>query len=471
MLRRHPTTVACTATVLAAFLVTPVAWGETLTDIARLTLETNPDITEMVNERLIRNELAEEARAGHRPRVDFIGEIGWEATRSPATRGRRAAAGLNPKDFVDLTRRQMQIDGRWTVYDGQRTVADIAGRLDSADASAYLLRDAAERVTRAVAENYVSVQRDRELVELSQQNLLDHQRIHDQIRQRAESGVGRQADLDQADARLALSESNVVSSEAKLEDTRAAYARVVGDFPPEAMEPAAPVRAQLPESLPEAVRIAEYEHPLVLATEADLAASQEGIRIAESAFHPTIEGQLVARYGDDLDGIEGYDQDFMARVNVDYNLFRGFADEARVRRSEALVKQAQDSREIAIREVAEQVRLAWNQLTSAERRFATLERHVESTQRARDAYRQQFNIGERSLLDLLDSENELFEARRDLVAARADYATAIYGVLAGMGRLTADLQLTLPEQAEPMEVRARTNPDRDLSTSPTMRAE
>ena len=464
MLRRHPTTLACTATVLAAFLATPT-WGETLADVARMTLETNPDITELVNERLIRNELAEEARAGHRPKVDFIGEIGWEGTRSPATRARRSAQGLNPKEFVDLTRRQAQIDGRWNFYDGKRTIADIAGRLDSADASAYLLRDAAERVTRAVAQRYVEVQRDRELVELSEQNLLDHQRIHDQIKQRADSGVGRQADFDQADARLALSESNVVSSEAKLEDTRAAYARVVGDFPPEAMEPAAPVRAQLPEKLVDAVIIAEHEHPLVLATEADLAAAEEGITIAKSAFHPTLQAQLVARYGDDLDGIEGYDQDFIARLNVDYNLFNGFADEARVRRSETLVKQGQDAREIAIREVAEQVRLAWNQLNSAERRFATLERHVESTQRARDAYRQQFNIGERSLLDLLDSENELFEARRDLVAARADYATAIYGVMAGMGRLAGELQLTLPEQAEPLEVRLRTNPEREYSTS------
>ena len=462
MLRRHPTTVACTATVLAAILATPIAWGETLTDVARLTLETNPDITELVNERLIRDELAEEARAGHRPKVDFIGEIGREATRSPATRARRDE---RPDKFVYLNRRQAQIDGRWTLWDGERTLANIAGRLDSADAGAYLLRDAAERVTRAVAQNYVEVLRDRELVELSQQNLLDHQRIHDQIKQRADSGVGRQADLDQADGRLALSESNVVSSEAKLEDTRAAFARVVGTFPPEAMEPAAPVRAQLPETLVEAVRIAEHEHPLVLATEADLAAAEEGIRIAESAFHPNVEGQLVARYGDDLDGIKGYDQDFIARLNVDYNLFNGYADKARVRRSETLVKQAQDAREIAIREVAEQVRLAWNQFTSAERRFVTLERHVESTQRARDAYRQQFNIGDRSLLDLLDSENELFEARRDLVAARADYAAAIYGVMAGMGRLTSELQLALPEQAEPMEVRARTNPDRDLSTT------
>jgi adhesin transport system outer membrane protein len=286
--------------VLAAFLATPT-WGETLADVARMTLETNPDITELVNERLIRNELAEEARAGHRPKVDFIGEIGWEGTRSPATRARRSAQGLNPKEFVDLT--------------GKRTIADIAGRLDSADASAYLLRDAAERVTRAVAQRYVEVQRDRELVELSEQNLLDHQRIHDQIKQRADSGVGRQADFDQADARLALSESNVVSSEAKLEDTRAAYARVVGDFPPEAMEPAAPVRAQLPEKLVDAVIIAEHEHPLVLATEADLAAAEEGITIAKSAFHPTLQAQFVARYGDDLDGIEGYDQDFIARLN------------------------------------------------------------------------------------------------------------------------------------------------------------
>ena len=465
MSRRYPNHVACTLALLSTCLVAPGALAETLTDVARLALETNPDVSEQVHERLVRDELAEEARAGHRPRVDFIGEIGREATRSPATRARR---NERPDKFVYLWRRQAQIDGRWRIFDGMRTRADIAGRLDSADASAYLLRDVAEQVTRDVARSYVAVQRDRELIELSEQNLLDHQRIHDQIRQRSDSGVGRQSDFDQADGRLALSESNLISSEAKLVDTRASYVRVVGTFPPEEMEPAVPTRSQLPETLEEAVRIAEYEHPLVLATEADLAAAMEDIRVAKSAFHPTIEAQLAARYGDDLDGIRGYDQDFIARINVDYNLYRGNADKAHVRRREALVKQAQDAREIALRQVAEDVRLAWNALTSAERRFATLERQVQSTQGARDAYRQQFNLGDRSLLDLLDSENELFEARRDLIEARAQYTTAIYDVLAGMGRLTGELQLALPEQAEPLEVRMRTNPDRDLSTSASM---
>jgi len=465
MPRRHLTTIAGTVVVLAGLLTVPVVQGETLADVARQTLESNPDISDLVHERLIRNELAEEARAGHRPRVDFIGEIGREATRSPATRARRQAAGLDPDKFVYLYRRQAQIDGRWMLYDGQETIAEIARRLDGADSSAYLLQAEAEQVTRAVADNYLSVLSDREQLDLSMQNLQDHQRIHDQIRQRAESGVGRQADLDQADARLALAESNVISSESKLEDTKAAYARVVGAFPPEQMEAPAPSRSQLPPTLVEAVRLAEHEHPLVLATEADLAGAAEGIKVAKSAYHPRIEGQLAARYGDDLDGIEGFDQDFMARFNVDWNLYNGNSDEARIRRSEVVEKQTQDAREIAIREVAKTVRLAWNRFTSAERRFNFLERHVDSSQKARDAYRQQFNIGERTLLDLLDSENELFEARRELVDARANYATAIYGVLAGMGQLVAELQLTLPEQAVPMEVRARTNPDRDLSTA------
>lgn len=461
MIRRH---LLSSAIAVALATTAPLTLGATLTDVVRQTLETNPDVSELVHERAVREELANEARAGNRPKVDFIGEIGREGTRSPATRDARRNAGLDKKEFVDLTRRQAMIDGRWVFYDGEETQAEVARRLDGVDSGAYLLQAEAERVARDVSRNYLAVLRDRELLELAEQNLLDHQRIHDQIRQRASSGVGRQADLDQADGRLALAESNVVSSEAKLEDTRAAYARVVGEFPPEQMESPTPSRMKLPQTAAEAVEIAEHEHPLVLVSEADLAGTAEAVRVAESFYHPRIAANLQARYGDDLDGIEGFDQDFIARINVDYNLYNGLSDAARIRRAEAVQKQAQDRRETAIREVAEETRLAWNALTSAERRLATLERQVESTLRARDAYRQQFNIGERTLLDVLDSENELFEARRELARARADYHIAIYGVQAGMGKLTGELQVALPEQATPLEARQRTNPERQYST-------
>jgi len=461
---RHSTAIACTAMALAGLILAPAAQSATLADVVQQTLQTNPTISDLIYERAVREELAEEARAGNRPKVDFIGEAGWEATRSPATRARRRAAGLDPKEHVDLPRRQALIDGRWVFFDGDRTKAEVARRLDGVDSGAYLLQAEAERITNEVAQNYINVLRDRELVELSQQNLLDHQRIHDQIRERSDSGVGRQADFDQVDGRLALAESNLISSEAKLEDTRAAYARVVGAFPPEQMEPPAVSRQSLPSSVIEATDIAENEHPLVLASEADLAATAEGIRVAKSAFHPTVEANLQARYGDDLDGVEGYDQDFIARVNVGYNLYNGLADQARVRRGEAVQKQAQDARETALRRVAEEVRLAWNALNSAERRLTTLERQVQSSQGARDAYRQQFNLGQRTLLDVLDSENEQFEARRELARARADYNSAIYGVLAGMGRLVSELQQQLPEQAIPLEARVRTNPERAYST-------
>jgi adhesin transport system outer membrane protein len=130
---------------------------------------------------------------------------------------------------------------------------------------------------------------------------------------------------------------------------------------------------------------------------------------------------------------------------------------ARIARSKALLKQVQDNRESALREVTESLRLAWTALHAAERQRSTLERRVQATEKARDAYRQQFNLGDRSLLDLLDSENELFETRRALVEARADYDIAFYRTQSGLARLVAQLGVTLPPQAEPLQARQRTN--------------
>jgi adhesin transport system outer membrane protein len=443
--------------MLAVTLALSEARAESLAEVASQALATHPEILDLVHERQIRDQFVEEGRAGYRPHVDFIGNVGREWTRSPTTRAARRAAGLEDNKHVALWRRQALLDARQLIYDGQGTPAEVQRRLANADSTAYLLQSEAERVTAQVAGVYLEVLRDRELLGLSRQNLLDHQRIHDQIRQRSESGVGRQADFDQADARLALAESNVVSSEASLEDTLASYARAVGAEAPAQAEPVVNQKTSLPESIDAALDIALATHPMILASEADLAAAEELIRVARSRLQPRLELQLAGRYGDDLNGTEGFDQDWMAMLNAEYNLYNGGADMARIARSKALLKQVQDNRESALREVTESLRLAWTALHAAERQRSTLERRVQATEKARDAYRQQFNLGDRSLLDLLDSENELFETRRALVEARADYDIAFYRTQSGLARLVAQLGVTLPPQAEPLQARQRTN--------------
>jgi adhesin transport system outer membrane protein len=429
---------------------------DTLPEVIEYTLATHPQIMSLAHERQARSAFAAEARRGFRPRVNLVGGLGYEWTRSPATRTAQRAAGKPDTDYLDLTRRQVTLDVRQMLFDGWETRSEFDRRAAVADSAAYQLRARGEQLASRAADAYLDLLRASDLLALAEANLENHRTIHGRITERSAAGIGRQAELDQANARLARGESGLVDAETGMHDALTTYLTVVGDVPPEELVRPVPTRDDLPGSLDAALAQATASHPSILATEADIAAAGEQIRNARSLLWPRIELQIAARYGDDLDGISGFDQDWMAMLNFNYNLANGGADRAKVQRSLWVRERARDLRESTIREVTEATRQAWNSVHALERRLDALERGAAATRRARDAYLEQFNLGDRDLLDLLDSENELHDARRALLEGRRDYASALYRLRASMGVLVAHAAATLPDEAEPLVARGRT---------------
>ena len=423
---------------------------DTLPEIVNLTLATHPAFMEMVHERQARDELTNVAQGGFRPRINVRGDIGQEWTRNPTTT-------LFTDDYIDLSRREVEIGLRQTVFDGWATFSEFDRRQAAADASAYQLQALGERISAQVADVYVNLLRDNDLLELANKNMATHEEYLDKISARSGSGVGRGADLDQVEARLAGSQSDVINSETDLKDTLVRYLNLVGYPPLEVLIRPEPTKMDLPASLEAALEMAVREHPAIIATEAAMEESRQQLRNAKSLYWPRIEVGVSTRYGDDLDGVRGFDQDVQLMLYFNYNLYNGGADKAKIQRSVYTIEQARNLREDTIREVRESVRQSWNAFTSTERRMASLERHVSSMGKARDAYREQFRIGDRSLLDVLDGEIELYRSRRTLVEARRDYATALYRLRASMGTLVDHFAAETPREAQPSMEYVRTH--------------
>ncbi|HEY9023632.1 MAG TPA: TolC family protein, partial [Burkholderiaceae bacterium] len=172
----------------------------------------------------------------------------------------------------------------------------------------------------------------------------------------------------------------------------------------------------------------------------------------KSAFQPRIEARVRGAGGHNLDGVLDQRRDATAEVVLTWNLLNGGTDSARERQYASLLTQAEDLRDKACNDVRQTTAIAWNDVRKLNEQLGYLDRNVVSIQKARDAYRQQFDIGQRSLLDLLNAENELYTARRAYVQAEEDLATAVVRTYAGMGTLVASLGLKRPEaQALPPE--------------------
>jgi adhesin transport system outer membrane protein len=291
------------------------------------------------------------------------------------------------------------------------------------------------------------VARSRRLVEYSEDNYVDHRFYYQQIQSRVRAGVGRGVDLEQAAARVALAESNLTTDTQNLHDVVARYLRVVGEAPLQKPPRPDSFGAALPATASEAMDVALRNSAAINAAIENLRSARAAVSERESAFWPKLEARVRAGSGHNFDATPDQKREVTAGVVLNWNLFAGGADQARVRQQTNLLNQAADQRDRACRDARQNAGIAYNDVVKLEEQLRTLDRNVLAIEKARDAYRQQFDIGQRSLLDLLNSENELYTARRSYANADFDRLFAQARVLAAMQQLTQRLGLRAPVTA------------------------
>lgn len=413
--------------------------AETLQEAIHTTLKTNPDVLAAISERQAVSKEIDQARAGYFPTIDLGVGTGWESTDSPATRSRGDGEIHLNRDEASLNLRQM-------LYDGSLTKNEVERQKARTDARAHSVYSVAENTALEATEAYLNVLRRQQLVELAQTNLESHQRTHDQITLRSERGVGRRADMDQSLGRLALAETNLMAEQSNLRDAETNYLRVIGAAPSSLSQPPSP-EPFMPSSVEEAVNLAIQNHPTLRSAQADVVSANAQHDVTRAAFLPRVDFELGTRSDHNIDGVRGTDKDVMAMFRLRYNLLNGGRDKARREETAFLINQAAEIRNNTHRQVEQSVRLSWNALETVRRQMSYFEQYADAAEKTRDAYQQQFNIGQRTLLDLLDSENELFRARISLTNAQYDELFTKYRVLNSTGSLLESLEIIAPAAA------------------------
>ena len=334
------------------------------------------------------------------------------------------------------------------LFDGFATKNEVERQQERVNSEAFRLQGSAEITGLRAVEVFLDVLRRYDLLALTRNNLAEHQKIQRLVEKRSEQGVGRKADLDQVRTRVALAETNVVAAENNLADANTNYLRVVGELPKNLQRPADSTPG-LPPNQQQAIAMALTDNPTLKSAFVDVDAARAQHRAARSPLYPRFDLELESGWNDNLDGVRGIDNDRSVMIRMRYNLFRGGADMARRRQTAHLINEAAEVRNRTCRQVVESVRLSWAARESLARQLGSIQRQVNFSQRTRAAYEKQFTIGRRTLLDLLDSENELFLSNQDLINAKFDHAFASYRILAAMGRLIESLQAQLPHEATP----------------------
>lgn len=407
-------------------------WAQNLEETIRATLRTNPDVLASRYTVDAAEQLRNQARGAYFPSVDLVLAGGYENSNNTTTR----ALG---EDDLDLTRAERGIRVTQLIYDGSSTRNFVRQQAALVNAALARLAGTQENVSLRAIQVYLEVLRRNEIVGLAEANLAHHDETLDKITERFESGVGTKVDVVQTRGRRAQAKSNVLLSQREAKNGIAEFYRVVGEYPQDLSLPAAV--SALPETLEEALELAMTNNPGIDAVEAELAAAEAARKGARGAFYPRFDLELGATRNDDMDGSEGPNDDETAVVRMTYNLYRGGSDRARLNEAEAREFAAREGLRSTQRAVEEDVTLIWNELQDILVRLEYLEAHVKSTEEVLDVYQEQLTLGKRTLLDLLDVQNELLRAQ--VAKTTGDYVALLarYRVLAGTGQLLDTLEI------------------------------
>jgi adhesin transport system outer membrane protein len=418
------------------------AGAATLEETVRETIETSPDVLIAGSERDAVEQQMEQSRAGFFPQADITLGTGWEYSDNPTTRTVDGGSRNFNRDEAEILVRQLLYDGHGTVSEFERQRARVNSR-------AYDTFSTAEVTGLKAVEAYLDVIKEQKLVQLAVNNLDNHQKTYDRIVKRGERGVGSKADVQQALGRLALARTNLMAERNNLDDAIAAFVSVVG-HEPENLQEAISLEQRLPTSFDEALATALNNHPRLKSAEADVDAAREQHEAARALFFPRIHLEISGSNNDNLDGVPGRNKDASAMIRGRYN-FTGGKDMARRQETIYELEQAKEIRDRTRRQVTESIQLSWNAYETAKQQLEFFKIHVDASKQALLAYRKQFNIGQRTLIDLLDQENEVFQANINYVNGLNEVMFSTYRILAGTGKLLWNLDIELPEEADTIQ--------------------
>lgn len=426
-----------TSTAIAAALIAVYggssASAESLEQALVSTYLTNPTLATGRASLRSADEGVAQAISNWRPTVEFTADAGVERNESSLRTGSARTQQRQPHSYtLDLTQ---------PLFRGGRTLAETSEAENTVMAERARLVASEQAILVAGATAYLDVYRDEAVLNLNRNNEAVLKRQLEATQDRFQVGEITRTDVYQAEARLARSTADRIQGEATLEASRAAYQNIVGVAPTGSLV-FPPIPPGLPESKEESIKEAAINNPTVIAAQYDERAAIDGIDGIWGELLPTVDftasaGRDFASAGESsrIDTAE-------AMVTISVPLYQSGSVYSRLRESK---QQASEFRLVVDRErrnAAEQATRTWENLHAAQARVSSFRTQIQASKIAFEGVEREAAVGSRTVLDVLDAEQELLDARVSFIRAQRDEVVAMFELLAAVGRLTAhNLQL------------------------------
>ncbi|ROS00958.1 adhesin transport system outer membrane protein [Sinobacterium caligoides] len=403
--------------------------ANTLEEVVYYTLVSNPEVRQHFFSYKSAVDEVNIAKGGLLPTLDLIATGGYESTNNDDR-----PDDLN-QDRNNLTLRLVQ-----PIWHGGENYHNIDRTTADALAERYNLIAEAEQTALKVAEAYLNVLEANENVVLAEQNLALHKVTAKLVKDKYTAGAGDRADLIQIEGRIRRAEANLTTSNNLLMNARSDYLALVGDFPINLTMPAQNIN-YLPSERIEAIKIAIDNNPLIKLSHYDVKAAEAQLAAQKARYYPSFDLVAEANHNYQNNGYSGRENDQRVLVEMRWNLFNGLRDRNGVSAAKSKRQTAELISNSARRQVIQQIEQSWASYVTTQKNRRSLKDYVVSAKETEQLYNEQFKVNRRTLIDLLDSQNELYASRQSYLAADFDNKKSIYRIMSALGVLLESLNI------------------------------
>jgi adhesin transport system outer membrane protein len=423
----------------AVLLCTSPAYAIELRDAVQAAMNNNPDIRQAVANRYATQEERVQSQGLYYPRVSVEGSAGIRSLRNPT----RRSIGIADQTLYPI---QGEVIVDQLLFNSGGREALIRRDAARTDAAAARVEERSEFVALNIARNYIDYLLQQRLVAIAEDNATFHQRLAGDLREGVSRGSISVADQQQAEERLQSARARVTEAREDLEAAAISFQTLTG-MPIDSVSMPPDLSASLPATLADAEATARVNNPRVQEALADLSAAREETRNARAEIGPRVNLEGRARAGHDVDGFAGRTTDLQANVVLRWTLYNGGIKEANVREQANRADEVHGRVFERTRQAEEDTRSAWSRLQNQTRLVTELEQQGRITDDLLLSYREQFNVGRRSLLDVLDAQNTRYNVQAQIETSRLAKLYAQYRLLAATNRLVEALGVSIPVAA------------------------
>lgn len=426
------------ASMAGFFMFSVSAHAIDLSDYIADTLVAHPSVREQVH--IFRQVVSDQdiAASGWQPSIDLQASTGKYENESPFTGPDRVEYNSNR---TELSISQNLFNGFDTEYQLEQTQARIRSSL-------YEIYDTADNIALEAIQAYLEVLKQQRLYELASENVTSHENILSQIRERSNSGVGRRSQLQQTEGRVARAHASLIAQQNNLQDAMTQMHQILGRYikTKNLSKPKLPPHPGM--DIDDLIDLALANHPAIRVAAYNIQAAQSDYQRSKRNNYPKLDLKLAKEVGDDINGLEGDTDNLSLVLNMSYNFYRGGADQAERKKKISAVHEQQQFSARVRRQVINTLRLAWVADQSLNRQLKFLSTHIVKSRETVASYREEFFIGQRDLIDLLDAENELNSAQNQYTQAYFESFSARYRIHEGVGTLfdVLNLEATVGEE-------------------------